>query len=134
MKTVNLFYGYLPQITIDANLHPEEQINALCDLLIKATQQNLDVVNIYSNSPYIQFNLTLIHAYVNSKIPPEKNPYHKIFPFENKHFEIKKNGDIIEGEYYKGMMSDKCLLNDYLAKSNDDYSVFLNLEDIYPQS
>lgn len=127
MRLVKVYYGNLSICTIDANKHPDLQLQELKKLL---ENSNGDV-EIHSNSPYVLFNITLIHSYVNSKIPAEYNPFSNVAPFINKHFEIKENGDIIEGAYYKEMISDENLLNDMLGKSNDDFSYFMELENKY---
>lgn len=132
MKQVNIFYGYLllkvETPTIDANKHPMHQIEDL----VKILEESGDYIEIYSNSPYVLFYLTVIHAYVNNnKIPSDKNPFNKIKPFINKHFEIKENAEVIEGTYYNGMINDENLLNDFLGKGNEDFSKYLELEDEY---
>ena len=124
---VNLYYGYIKENTIDANLHPQEQINALVKILTDASLNDNTIVDIYCNSTYVINNMIVIQAYSMSNIPKNKKLYQNILPFENKHFEIKENGKILEGQYYKGMISDENLLNDYIGKSNDDFSDFLGL-------
>ena len=114
MKLVNVYYGHLPAYNIDANKHPDLQLLDLKNLL----ENSDDVVNIYCNSPYVLFGVTLIHAYTNSKIPAEFNPYSNIPPITNKHFEIKENGDIIEGTYYNNMINDENLLKFLRSESN----------------
>lgn len=122
-KHINLYYGYINQHTIDANKHPDEQVGDLINL-IKNSQEK--TINIYSNSPYIMFRITLLFGYSNKNIPSKKR-LHGDITITNKHFEILKDGTVVEGKYYKGMMSDKCLLNDKLAETNDLYSDLLDL-------
>lgn len=124
---VNLYYGYINHSTIDANKHPDDQVLDLINLIKNC---DTDVLNIYSNSPYVMFRITLIFGYSNKNIPVEHRLYGDI-NITNKHFEILKNGDIIEGSYYKGMMDDKCLLNNKLAETNDLFANLLDLEDTF---
>ena len=125
MKQVNLYYGYINQVTIDANKHPDEQIKDLENHIKNSTEE---IINIYSNSPYVMFNITLMEAYTNGNIPYDKMKFKGVY-ITNKHFEVKENGEIIEGKYYKNMISDENLLNNKLAETNDFYSDFLDLKD-----
>ena len=125
-RIVKLYYGHITNFTIDANKHPDVQISDLNTILENSSGD----VEIYSNSPYVLFGLTLINSYVNSNIPPERNPYSNIIAFENKHFQINEDGTITEGLYYKKMMSDENLLNNKLAEFNEKFSDFLDLEDL----
>jgi hypothetical protein len=123
MIQVNLYYGHIKQYTIDANKHPELQKKDLIELLKSA----VDIIDIYCNSPYIINNIILIEAY--SRIPDEHRGIYKGISIKNRHFEIKEDGNIVEGEYYKSMISDDNLLNNYIGKTNDEFSDFLELED-----
>jgi hypothetical protein len=123
MIQLNLYYGYISENSIDANKHPDEQINELITLIKNCKENEL---NIYSNSPYVMFRITLLFGYSKKNIPVDKK-LHGDITITNKHFEVLKDGSIIEGKYYKGMMSDECLLNDKLAESNELYSNLLSL-------
>lgn len=118
MKQVNIYYGYIPVHTIDANLHPDEQLKALYFLLLK----NEEVLNIYCNSPYIINEITILEGYVSNNVPHPLG-----IKISNRHFECLKSGDIIEGKYYKSMISDDNLLNNKLAEGNDKFSDLLEL-------
>jgi len=140
MKQVNLFYGYSPLIVpeyfrdkssgviwyIDANKHPDEQINDL----IKILKNNDEIIEIFSNSPYVHFRLTLISAYSEKEIPDDKikDEMYKGLNIKCRHFEIKSDGNVIEGKYYKSMMSDDNLLNNKLAENNELFSELLDIE------
>ena len=126
-RIVKIYYGHISTSTIDANKHPELQIQDLISLLKNSTSD----VEIFCNSPYVLFYLTLIHAWVNSPIPLDQSPYPDIAPFDNQHFEVKENGDAIEGSYYKGMISDENILNNIIMESNDKFSEFLDAEEKY---
>lgn len=131
MTNINLYYGYIPHSTLDANKHPDEQVADLIKLL--EDSKDLSSIDIYSNSPYIMFRITLLFGYSNKNIPVDKR-LHGDISITNRHFEILKDGTIVEGDYYKGMISDDCLLNNRLAESNDLYSDLLELEDALQQS
>ena len=75
------------------------------------------------------FRITLIEAYSNKNIPEDKKGLYRGISITNRHFEITKDGIIIEGEYYKSMMSDQNLLNDKIGETNTLYSDLLDLED-----
>lgn len=126
---VNFYSGYIEKYidkpTIDANKHPDDQIEDLINLLKSCGNDKIDI---YCNSPYVMFRLTLLFGYSNKNIPINKRLYGDI-TITNSHFEIDKNGTITEGKYYKGMMSDECLLNDRLGENNDLFSDLLELED-----
>lgn len=130
MKTINikLYYGYIQQYvgqsTIDANKHPDEQVEDLVKLIKECKEDTLDI---YSNSPYVMFRITLLFGYSNKEIPVDKR-LHGDIDITNQHFEILKDGSIVEGAYFKGMMSDECLLDNKLCESNDLYSDLLDLE------
>lgn len=125
MKKVNLYYGYNPQTTIDANKHPDEQIKDLINILRNGDK----VIDIFSNSPYVQFRLTLISAYSEKEIPDDLlDDMYKGLNISCKHFEIKSDGTVIEGDYYKSMMSDINLLNNKLGENNDLFSDLLDIE------
>jgi len=124
-KNINLYYGYIKQYTIDANKHPDEQVEDLINLIRNSKEET---INIYSNSPYVMFRVTVLLGYSNKNIPIEKRLLGDI-TITNKHFEVLKDGSIIEGKYYKGVMSDDCLLNNKLAENNDLYADLLKLED-----
>ena len=126
MKQINLYYGHINQTTIDANMHPEEQLKYLREFI---RNSNTNVVDIYCNSPYVLFDITLMEAYTNKNIAEENKGNYKGISVTNKHFEVKEDGEIIEGKYYKSMISDENLLNDMLGKSNDNFSDLLDLED-----
>lgn len=125
MQELRIYYGYIKTNTIDANLHPDLQIKALLEYIRKSTDS---VIEIYCNSPYVLFNITLIEAYCDKKIAEKNNPYFDI-SVTNKHYEVLENGDIVEGKYYKNMISDENLLNDKLGEANDNFSKLLELED-----
>lgn len=125
MINVNLYYGYIKQCTIDANKHPDEQVNDLIDLIKNCTDSELDI---FSNSPYVMFRITLLEAYSNKNIPTNQK-LHGDITISNKHFEVLKDGTVVEGKYYKTMMSDENLLNDKLIECNDLFSDLLDLED-----
>ena len=125
MIQINLYYGYVKENSIDANKHPDEQIEDLITLIKNCKEDELDI---YSNSPYIMFRITLLFGYSEKNIPIDKR-LHGNITITNKHFEVLKDGSIIEGKYYKGMMSDECLLNDKLGETNDLYSDLLDLQD-----
>lgn len=118
MKTVNVYYGYINQVNIDANLHPDLQIKALINKILEAKD---DELNIFCNSPYVLAYITLIEAYTNKKIPAEHNPYFNI-PIKNRHFEILGDGTVVEGKYYKTMIDDDNLLYNKTREINDAYS------------
>ena len=122
MKNIKLYYGYINKFTIDVNLHPDQQIINLEKFIIESEDET--VINIYSNSPYVLFHLTLLEGYKNYNIPHPTG-----IMITNKHFEVKENGDVIEGKYYDTMISDDNLLNDKLGESNDKYVELLELVD-----
>ena len=121
MKQINLYYGCITsdEVTINANLHPDKQIEILHEII----ENNDSPINIYCNSPYIINEITLIKGYSDNNVPHPKS-----FEITNRHFEIKENGEIIEGKYYKSMISDDNLLNNKLAEGNDKYSDMLDLK------
>lgn len=131
MTNINLYYGYIPYSTLDANKHPDEQVADLIKLL--EDSKELPSIDIYSNSPYIMFRITLLFGYSSKNIPVDKR-LHGDINITNRHFEILKDGTIVEGAYYKGMISDDCLLNNKLDESNGLYSDLLDLEDALQQS
>lgn len=131
MKEIKLYYGYINQSTIDANKHPDEQRKELLEL-IRNSQEN--VIEIYSNSPYVMFYITLIHGFSNKNIPEKYQREFKGIRITNKHFEVLKDGSVVEGEYYKGMMSDDCLLNNKLDETNEWFSDLLDLETAIEQN
>lgn len=121
MKNINLYYGYIPQFSIDANLHPNRQIEELYKILLESTT---DTIDIYCNSPYVLNEITLIEAHSH------KNILHSTgISISNRHFEYLIDGKIVEGKYYKSMISDENLLNDKLGEANDKFSDLLDLED-----
>lgn len=121
MKNINLYYGYISKSTIDVNLHPDEQIKELHKII---ETSDTDEIYIYCNSPYVLNEITLIEGYVHNNVPHPKG-----FEITNRHFEQLYDGTIIEGKYYKSMISDDNLLNNKLAESNDKYSELLDLSD-----
>ena len=124
MKEINIYYGYITP-TFDANQHPEVQRQLLLSLI---KTNDSDEIHIYCNSPYVLFYLTIIQAYSNSQIPNEHRGIYKDISIKVKHFEVLKSGTVVEGGYYKDMITDENILNDYLGKSNDEYSDFLDLQ------
>lgn len=123
MRELNIFVGDIAKATIDANLRPEKQIEELIKYI-----NNLNVgldYKLYTNSPYIINNLTLFQGYQLKGLQEhcEAKLRHslRIYTLEGT--------DQIEGKYYKEMISDDNLLNNYLSKSNDQYSDLLDLED-----
>lgn len=123
MTNVKVYYGYIDEPTLDGNKHPEEQINDLISL-IKSSEGE---VSIFTNSPYILNEIVLIESYSSSKIPNEERGNYADLNITNQHFEITKNGEVIEGEYYHTMISDNNMLNMYLSKCNDKFADFLDL-------
>jgi len=121
MKNINVYYGYIPKITINANLHPDSQVEELHRLIIDSKENNIDI---YCNSPYILNEIMLLEGYVHNNVPHPKG-----FEISNKHFEVLVNGNVVEGKYYKSMISDENLLNDKLGEANDRYSDLLDLAD-----
>lgn len=121
MVNVKLYYGYITTSTIDANKHPNEQ---LTDLIKLIQETNNGELHIYCNSPYVLNMIRLIQAYTSKSIP-----FSTDIKTTNQHFEVLKNGDIVEGRYYKAMISDVNLLNDKLGESNDNFIKLLDLED-----
>lgn len=121
MKHINIYYGYIPVFTIDANSHPDKQIELLHEIL---SESNNNIIDIYCNSPYILNEIMLIESYLSNNVPHPKG-----FEITNKHFEYTSDGQIIEGKYYKTMISDENLLNDKLGESNEKYSDLLDLSD-----
>jgi len=120
MIHINLYYGYIPKVTIDANLHPDKQIEDL-HKMIDETETSLEI---YCNSPYVLNEIMLIEGYFHNNVPHPKG-----FEIINKHFECLMDGNIVEGKYYKTMISDDNLLNNKLGESNDKYSDMLELSD-----
>lgn len=117
MKEIFLFYGYIDKSTIDANKHPSEQLSDLYEWIGTGQEH----YNIYCNSPYILNEITLIEGYTSNGID------HPLGKFSNKHFEVLEDGSIIEGKYYKSMISDDNLLNNKLGESNNRYSDLLDI-------
>ena len=129
MKQVNIYYGYLIHSTISANLHPKVQREHLLEIIKNSKK---DIIDIYCNSPYVLSYLVVISAYSNSNIPEkEKGIFAGIPPIKAHHFEIHEDGTITEGIYYKDMISDDNLLNNYLEVGNEEYSEFLELKSKY---
>jgi len=122
MKQINIYYGYIPESTIDANLHPDKQIEALHKLIKESTD---DVIDICCNSPYVLNEIMLIEGYTSMNVPHPEG-----FELINKHFECLLDGSVVEGKYYKTMVSDENLLNNKLAECNDKYSDMLDLVDL----
>jgi len=117
MKEIFLYYGYIKEVTIDANKHPNDQITDLHKLLI----ENKKHFDIYCNSPYVMSEITIIEGYRSYNI------HHYLGEFSNKHFEVMADGSFVEGKYYKSMMSDENLLNNKLADGNDRFSDLLDI-------
>lgn len=117
MKEIKLYYGYINKYTIDTNKHPDEQLEDFYNLL---RNSNEDTIIIYSNSPYIINEITIVNGYFYNNIPHPEG-----FLITNKHFEILQDGTIKEGKYYKGMISDDNLLNNKLAEGNAKYDEIL---------
>ena len=128
MKRINLYYGWLDYtITIDANRHPDYQLNKLLELL---RTPDMEVFNIFSNSIYVINELTIIQGFEINGIPDDmRGIYSGIGPFEIKHYEIGENGKAVEGEYYREMISDNNLLNNRIGEGNDRYSNILDMAD-----
>jgi hypothetical protein len=124
-KEIKIYYGYIETYTIDANKHPDQQRKDLIKL-IKTSNDNPIVI--FCNSPYVLFYITLIEGYCHKNIPEEYKGEYKGIDITVKHFEIRKNGEIIEGKYYKSMISDENLLNDKLNEGNNLYAHLLELE------
>ena len=127
MTNIHLYSGYIPYSTLDANKHPDEQVADLIKLL--EDSKEMPSIDIYSNSPYVMFRITLLFGYSNKNIPPDKR-LHGDINITNKHFEILKDGSIVEGKYYKGMISDDCMLNNKLDESNGLYADLLDLKNL----
>lgn len=128
MKRVNIYYGNIKQFTIDANKHPELQ---RMDLINIIKNNDTKIIDIYCNSPYVLFYLTLIRCYSESNIPNNERGIFKDIEIETKHFEITIDDKTIEGLYYKDMISDKNLLNNYLELTNKEISEFFDINDKY---
>ena len=120
MKKIILYYGYITQFTIDANKHPDEQTKDLYDLIKNSKEKS---IIIYCNSPYIINEITVLEGYTHNNVPHPDN-----IKITNKHFEIMKDGSIVEGKYYESMISDENLLNDRLGESNDRFADMLDLK------
>ncbi|MGV8961951.1 MAG: hypothetical protein ACOH2V_01040 [Candidatus Saccharimonadaceae bacterium] len=120
MIHIKLYYGYINMYTIDANKHPDEQVKDLYVLLKQCKEESN--LKIYCNSPYILNELVIIEGYTHEHVPHPEG-----FEVTTKHFEILKDGQIVEGEYYKSMVSDENLLNSKLGETNDRYSDMLEL-------
>ena len=131
MKNINFYYGYIPRNTIDANLHPDKQIEVLHKLIEESTT---DEIEICCNSPYVLNEIMLIEGYTHNKVRHPKG-----FEITARHFECLfdvLDGSPIEGKYYKTMISDENLLNDRLGDANDKYDDLLalvNTEELFNQ-
>ncbi len=126
METISLYYGNIPKVTIDANMHPDKQINNLIQYL-KFRRKNKDL-SIYSNSIYVINFLTLLQGHAKHSIPHESGI--DLTNIKVSHFEYIDKNNLIEGKYYEDMISDDNLLNNKIEDSNEAYSKMLELKQI----
>lgn len=121
MKKITIFIGYFTQEpTIDANTHPEIQEAELLKLISDTSNSELEI---FTNSIYVINKLTVLQGYHRKGVTC---PYFGGFlGFEIDVMEVTKSGEYIKVPKYKDMMSDDNLLNNWIDKSNQEYSEIL---------
>lgn len=122
IREIKFYYGSLDECTFDEKLHPTIQKELLINFLL---DDNKTIIK--SNSQYLLNLAILLHSYSYNEIP-----YHniKIPKFNLRHFEIAVDNSIIEGDYYKGIISDDNLLNTNVNKLNTEFGDLLDLLEV----
>lgn len=132
LKRIRVFIGYYgmdgTNSTIDANNHPEEQIELLLNVLEDSFEKNIEVLNIYTNSPYVLNKLMILQGYAYHGVDCNYFKYKLDFPVDV--FEVKKDSSIIEVSKYKFITSDNNLLNNALSDSNEEFAKILELKQV----
>lgn len=100
---VKLYYGYISQFTINANLHPKIQKDELHWQIRNCTT---DVLEIACNSSYVLERLKLIEKY-SSKPNELKGILWKDMNITLKYFEVLIDGTVAERILHKGLLIKK---------------------------
>jgi hypothetical protein len=123
---VNIIYGFFDKATIDANLHPSIQ-EELCLIYLKNNDEHEPLL-IYTNSIHVLGCIILANAYEKHNIPNDLRGKFKGFAVKRvRHFYSKPGGKLVEGKYYKDMVSNDNLLNNLIEQQNKDYGKLLDL-------
>ena len=121
---INIFIGnYESRSTIDANIHPEIQINNLLAFLKHKSDSN-DYITIYTNSIYILNKIMILQLYGKKNVECD---YFKHKITECAVYEVKLDNSISKVANYKGTISDDNLLNNMIGDSNEEVSKILEL-------
>lgn len=122
---IKVYIGdYFHNSTINANIHPEKQIEKLLHYLNKEVKNNNQNIEIYTNSPYILNKLMILQIYHHKNVKCEYFE-HKIIECDV--FEITLEDEIIEVPKYKYIVSDDNLLNNMINQSNKEHAEILEI-------
>ena len=118
MKTINVYYGHIIWITINANDPPKEQLKQLNFLINELKDgQQLDV---FTNSPYVINELTLL-SYQKKILLGEVIEYQ----MDNSGRQVKVPVVLYEASNGSKMIPDDNLLNDSLGQFNERFAKIL---------
>lgn len=121
---INIFIGnYESKSTIDANIHPEIQINNLLAFLKHNSDRN-DYITIYTNSIYVLNKIMILQLYNKKNVDCD---YFKHKITECAVYEVKLDNSISQVADYKGTVSDDNLLNNMIESSNEEVAKILEL-------
>ena len=124
MKKIKVYIGdYIGESTIDANKHPQSQIDDLISLLTTSFENDNDELTINTNSIYVLNKLMVLQGYYHHGVKCDYFKYD--FNVDVDVFEVKDNNVIVDVPKYKFLVSDDNLLNNYVRLSNDEYSEIL---------
>lgn len=121
---INIFIGnYESRSTIDANIHPEIQIDNLLAFLKRNSDRN-DYITIYTNSIYVLNKIMILQLYSKKNIDCD---YFKHKITECAVYEVKVDNSISKVADYRGTVSDDNLLNNMIESSNEEVAKILEL-------